>query len=162
MTTPFLPRHTSWSSQQERKPSRNWTVLPVAFYAFCGLPEIPEHVSLCVCFRSIIFRGNSCMDLCGLKGAGFADNLWLLIQETWREPQEVALRTAIQNRACMCSSRENKHSFQVHKHNDSSVCIGTYPYFLKHGTVHGGRGVPPTSLCIGNMTKQLHNNMVCF
>lgn len=139
MTTPFLHRHTSRSFMQERKLCRNLTVLPVAFYASCGLPEIPEHVCLCVRFRTIIFRGNSCMDLCGLKGSGFADNLWLLRQEAWREPQEVALRTSVQNRACMCSSEENKHSFQVHKHNDSRVCISAFPNFSKHGAVHGGK-----------------------
>lgn len=147
---------------------RNVIILPVAFYMHIVTSNISvvllksQSMCACECIWSIIIRGNSCMDLCGLKGAGFADNLWLLRQEAWREPQEVALRTDTQNRACMCSSGENKHSFQVHKHNDLSVCISAFPCSLQHGTVHMLKKVHPASMCAGNMTKQGHNNMVCF
>lgn len=46
---------------------------------------------VCSTQNCVTFRGNSCMDLCGLKGTEFTDNLWLLWQEAWKEPQEVAL-----------------------------------------------------------------------
>lgn len=62
--------------------------------------------------------------------------------------------------AC-AAAEENKHSFQVHKHNDSSVCacISAFPLFLTTLCTWKKRMCPASS-CVGDMTKHRGNNTV--
>lgn len=64
--------------------------------------------------------------------------------------------------AC-AAAEENKHSFQVHKHNDSSVCacISAFPFPFSYNKLHvEKRSVCPASSCVGDMTKHRGNNTV--
>lgn len=152
-----LPRYNPVFISFFKKKKKQWIQHPVQGWAMKSQHTCVHVCEVCVfvcdSIWSIIIRGNSCMDLCGLKGVGIADNLWLLRQEAWRKPQEVTLRTNAQNRSCMYSSNKNKHSFQVHKLNDSRVCISTF-FLCFSEEIHSA------GLCKGSTTAT--KMVVCF